>query len=239
MGAVGSGCRNRPSAGELMNTRRPVVGLVAALLTVLTVLTGARPATAGAPNYECRAGSYRIGIDQHRRGGLTRVAGNSVRRVSFRTTDQNGPTLDLIADDDSQRLVVAVRGYGSTMTLGVGATLVTGACAFIPGNFVLGYVSAPTLVLRTAPDDGASEVARYRQRSLVWSSGRFDEQTGQMVGTPEWTRLRVVGIVRGGTPSGGRQQLGMGPSSGLDGASTIVEGWGRRTDVSMLGPPGP
>lgn len=114
-----------------------------------------------------------------------------------------------------------------------------GACAFVPGDLALGYVTARFALLRSAPVDDAAPLARLRQRSLVWSSGRLDEQTGQMLGTPEWTRFRAVLTVRGGRKSGGPQRLGMGTGAGRDGASTIVEGWGRLADVSMLGPPGP
>lgn len=224
-----------PACGELMTVRTFVGGMV----SVVALLTVATPAQAGAPNYECRAGSYRIGIDQHRRAGLTRVNGGDVRKTSFANTDQNGSTLNLIATVDSQRLSVAIRGTGSTMSLGVGRHTISGSCAFVPGNFVLGYVTAPALVLRTSPSDMSPEVGRYVRSSLVWSSGRFDEQTGQMVGTADWARFRMIVRVRGGTAHGGDQQLGMGTSAGLDGAATIVEGWARLTDVSMLGPPGP
>lgn len=117
-----------------MTMRRALVGISA---VVLATIAGAQPANAGAPNYECRAGPYSIGIDQHRRAGLARFSGGAVQSASFVTTDQNGLS------------------------------------------------------------------------------------------------------VRGGRKSGGQQRLGMGTAAGLDGASTIVEGWGRLTDVSMLGPPGP
>ncbi len=218
-----------------MRMRRAVTILTAFVLTA----TGALPATAGAPNYECRAGSYRIGIDQHRRAGLARVTGGPVQSASFVTTDQDGSVLDLTADVEGQRFAIAIRGTGSTMTLRVSGRTLSGACAFVPGDLALGYVSAPNLLLRSAPAGDAAPVARLRQRSLVWSSGRFDAQTGEMRGTPEWTRFRAVIAVRGGSSSGGPQRLGMGIGAGLDGASTIIEGWGRLADVSMLGPPGP
>ena len=237
MGTDDSSRRNESSArGELMTMRRALVGISA---VVLATIAGALPANAGAPNYECRAGPYSIGIDQHRRAGLARFSGGAVQSASFVTTDQNGSTLDLTAEVAGRRLVIAIRGTGSTMTLRRSGRTMSGACAFVPGDHVLGYVTAPFLLLRSAPVDDAAPVARLRQRSLVWTSGRFDAPTGQMLGTPEWTRFRAVLSVRGGRKSGGQRRVGMGTAAGLDGASTIGEGWGRLTDVSMLGPPGP
>ncbi len=237
---MGSGrprSRNESSArGELMTMRRAVVGLTA---VILAATAGTLPASAGAPNYECRAGGYSFGIDQHRRAGLARVSGGAVRSASFVTTDQDGSTLDLTAEVEGRRWNLAIRGTGRSMTLRVSGRTIAGACAFVPGDHALGHVTAPFLLLRSTPADDAVPVARLRQRSLVWSSGRLDEQSGQVLGTPEWTRFRAVLRVRGGAASGGPQRLGMGATAGLDGASTIVEGWGRLADVSMLGPPGP
>lgn len=242
MGSVRPCRRNESSArGELVTMRRAFVGMTA---VVIAAIAGAPPASAGAPNYECRAGSYIVGIDQHRRAGLVRVTGQAVRPASFVTTDPDVSTLGLQTlglnvDADGRILAIAIRETGSRMTLRVAGRTVTGACAFVPGDHVLGHVAAPHLLLRSAPADDAEPLVRLRQRSLVWSSGRLDEQTGQMLGTPEWTRFRAVLTVRGGSASGGPQRLGMGTSAGLDGASTIVEGWGLLADVSMLGPPGP
>ena len=196
-------------------------------------------AGAGAPNYECRAGSYEIGIDQHRRAGLIRAGGASVQPMPFVQSDQNGPSLDLIATVGGRKSRVTVRGTGSRMTLTTGGRSVTGACVFVPGNFALGYVSASNLVVRTTPADDATVVTVGRKESLVWSPGRFNQASRQYEGTDDWTRVRVVLLVRGGSRRGGEQALGMGDASGLDGRSLVVEGWARVEGLSMLGPAEP
>ena len=197
-------------------------------------------AVAGAPNYECRAGSYEVGIDQHRRAGVIRSGRSSVQPMPFVESDQNGPSLDLVATVDGRESRVAVRGTGSRMTLTTGGRSVTGACTFVPGNFALGHVSASRLVVRTTPNDDATVVTVVRKGSLLWSPGRFNETTRLYDAETEgWTRVRVVLRVRGGSRRGGEQTLGMGDGAGLDGRSLIVEGWARVEGLTLLGPPGP
>ena len=65
--------------------RRPAL-----LMAVALAMGVAARAEAGAPNYECQAGRLRIGIDQHRRAGLARVAGGTVRELTFVDANQNG-----------------------------------------------------------------------------------------------------------------------------------------------------
>jgi hypothetical protein len=202
-------------------------------------ITFAEPAVAGAPNYECAIGSFRIGIDQHRRAGLVRERGAAVQSLPFVEADQNGPMLGLAVKLHGADARVNVRDTGRTASLSRGARTHRGACAFIPGDFALAEVTARRLVLRVDPDDSAPSVMQLKQRSLVWSSGRFDAARQEMRGTQEWARFRAVLQVRGGAVDGGPEPLGMGQLAGLDGRSTIVEGWGRVADVTMLGPPGP
>ena len=196
-------------------------------------------AVAGAPNYECRAGSYRMGIDQHRSAGLSRTDRASVQAMPFSESDQNGPSLDLVATIDGRTSQVVVRGTGSSMSLTTGRRHFTGACAFIPGNFALGHVTASRLAIRTRPADDAAAVMFIGKGSLVWSPGRFNETTGRIEGTDAWTRVRVILRVRGRTPAGGEQALGMGDAAGLDGRSQTVEGWSRVEGLSLIGPAGP
>lgn len=58
-------------------------------------------------------------------------------------------------------------------------------------------------------------------------------------GDADMVRVRVVLGVRGGRVGGGEQQLGMGPGSGLDGRSTVIDGWVRTRGVEWVGPSGP
>ena len=212
------------------------------LLTLITMAATLAPglaAEAGAPNYECAIGSFRIGIDQHRRAGLSRSVGSSVQPMAFVEADQNGPTLRLAAKLKGSDALFDLRGSGSGASLSYRGRTRQGSCAFIPGDFALGQVTGRQLVLRSDPSDSAIAILPVRQRSLVWSSGRLDAVRQEMRGTADWAYFRVVLRVKGGSVGGGPVRLGMGQLAGLDGRSTIVEGWGRIADVSMLGPPGP
>lgn len=213
--------------------------LTVALATLAATLAPALSAEAGAPNYECSIGSFHIGVDQHRRSGLSRSPGASVQPMPFVQADQNGSSLGLAAKLDGGDAVLDLRGSGAWATMTHRGQTRRGACAFIPGDFALGQVTAGRLLLRSAPDDGAAIILGVRMRSLVWSSGRFDEDRQEIRGTADWAHFRVVLHVKGGATDGGPQQIGMGQRAGLDGRSTIVEGWGRVADVVMLGPPGP
>ena len=195
-------------------------------------------AEAGAPNYECEAGGYRFGIDQHRRGGIGRINTREVVPVSYASLDQNGPSLDATTTFNGKPAAIQVRGTGSSMTVTTGGRTLSGACAFVPGNFALGQVMAPHIVVRTAPSDSAAVAVMLHRGSLVWSPGRFNDATGKLEGTEDWTQLRVVLRIEGGAKNG-EEQMGMGTEVGLDGRSSIVNGWVRVTDVKLIGPPGP
>jgi hypothetical protein len=205
---------------------------------VALLVTPAMGSQAGAPNYECQAGPYRIGIDQHRRAGLVRIGQGAVQPMPFsQLHDQNGASLKLGVDLPGTDGVMAITGYGSSMTLQIGSRTYRGECAFVPGNFVLGQVTATRAMVRTDPDDASDVVADARRGSLVWSPGRFDEAANAMRGTEEWTQLRTVLTIRGGAAGGGEQVIGMGQASGLDGGSTVVNGWVRVARISLLANP--
>ena len=203
------------------------------------IISTAGPAFAGAPNYECRAGSQRLGIDQHRRSGLSRLRLGPVQPAVFADSNQDGSGLDLTYRVAGQAMTAQVRGYGSSVVLRIGEGTVSGACALVPGNFALGSVTARRLVVRSTPAVDGAVVTIVGRRSLVWSSGRVDVVTGRLEGTEDWTRVRVVLSIRGGGKSGGDQLPGMGDIAGLDGRSTVVDGWVRVAGIELLGPPGP
>jgi hypothetical protein len=211
--------------------------LVGATVVVLLV-TPAVTSQAGAPNYECQAGAYRIGIDQHRRAGLVRIGRGAIQPMPFNELqDQNGASLKLGVDLPGTDGVISITGYGSSMTLQIGSRTYRGECAFVPGNFVLGHVTATKAMVRTDPDDKAAVVTDAHRGSLVWSFGRFDEAANAMRGTEEWTQLRTVLTIRGGAAGGGEQAIGMGQASGLDGGSTVLNGWVRVARISLLANP--
>ena len=209
------------------------------LIAAALAMGVAARAEAGAPNYECQAGRLRIGIDQHRRAGLARVTGGSVQAVTFVDANQNGPSLDLTVTINSRKATVRVRGTGSAMSIADSGGTVNGSCAFVPGDHALGHVTASKLVLRASPSVDATHVAVVARGSLVWSAGRFDEPSGRMLGTTDWTRIRAVVSIRGGSVDGGDQVLGMGSAAGRDGRSVVIDGWARMEGIKLLGPPGP
>jgi hypothetical protein len=210
-----------------------------AVITVVTLVAfGTGRVEAGAPNYECQAGPYRLGIDQHRNAGLVRDGRGPVVPMTFTDTDQNGPSLDLSAQIGRDATTVRVRGTGSSVQLHIAGKRYAGVCAFVPGDFALGRVTARKLVARRSPAEISEVVAVLHRGSLIWSQGGFDETTKQVAPTG-WIRVRVVLALHGGSRSGGEQQLGMGATAGLDAASSLFEGWVRTTSVAMLGPPGP
>ena len=222
-----------------MTTLRSRV-LLLALVPVLMVGAGVDSAAGGAPNYECRAGAHQIGIDQHRRAGLSRRDGASVEPMPFADGDQSGSSLKLVATIAGKESPIEVRGYGTWMSLATGGVQHVGSCAFVPGNFVLGQVSTSKVVIRTQPSDVAEVVTIIKKGSLVWTTpGRVNDATGLSEGDAGWTRLRVVLNVSGGAANGGQQMLGMGDAAGLDGRSQLVQGWARVDGLTMLGPPGP
>jgi hypothetical protein len=193
------------------------------------------PASAGAPNYECESGPYRIGIDQHRRGGLVRVGRGPVHAMPFvGVADQSGESLGLTVQLPLGEGRIRVAGYGATMTLNVNGQTYHGACAFVPGNFVLGHVTARSTNLNVDPTKTSTVIASPRFGSLMWSSGRFDEAANELRGSADWSQFRVVLAIRGGATEGGSQLPGMGQAAGLDGRSEVVNGWGQVATVTLL-----
>ena len=229
-------CRTRTLVQRHSRARRTCA---AAVIAGTAIIATAGPAFAGAPNYECRVGSQRLGIDQHRRSGLSRLGLGPVQPAVFTDSNQDGSALDLTYSVAGQAMTAQVRGFGSSIVLRIGEGTVSGACAFVPGTFALGTVTARRLVVRSTPAADGTVVTIVGRRSLVWSSGRVDVVTGRLEGTEDWTRVRVVLTIRGGAKSGGDQLPGMGDIAGLDGRSTVVDGWVRVSGIELLGPPGP
>ena len=227
-------CRTRTLVQRHSRARWTAIAVIAGTAIIST----AGPAFAGAPNYECRAGSQRLGIDQHRRSGLSRLRLGPVQPAVFTDSNQDGGSLDLTYSVAGQAITAQVRGYGSSVVLHIGEGTVGGACTFVPGDFTLGTVTARRLVVRSTPAADGSVVTIVGRRSLVWSYRRFDATTGRWLGTDDWTRVRVVLAIRGGAKSGGDQLPGMGAIAGLDGRSTVVDGWVRVAGIELLGPPG-
>ncbi len=206
----------------------------AAVLAGVAVLP-AVPASAGAPNYECQAGPYRIGIDQHRRAGLVRVGRSAVQAMPLvYQSDQNGDSLVLaVGLPGNKNGLIAIREYGKAMSLHVGSRRYSGSCAFVPGNYVLGAVTGSHALVGSTPE-GDDVVVKLRRGSLVWSAGRFDEEAKEMRGTPDQAQLRVVLDVRGGGVDGEAEKFGIGSAFGRDGRSTVLNGWGKLAPLSML-----
>src|SRR4051812_37933111 len=93
------------------------MGWAAVLIAAASVLVVGGPAGAGAPNYECQAGAQRLGIDQHRRAGLSRLGGGAVQPVTFVDGNQNGPTLDLAYTVAGRAEGAHVRGTGASVSI--------------------------------------------------------------------------------------------------------------------------
>ena len=90
----------------------------------------------------------------------------------------------------------AVAGAPNYECRAAGGRHVNGACAFVPGNFALGHVSASRLVVRTTPADDATVVAVVRKGSLLWSPGRFNETTRLYdEETDGWTRVEGLSML--------------------------------------------
>lgn len=157
--------------------------------------------------------------------------------MPFTNANQNGASLNMSVQLPEGEGVVIIGGYGSTMTLGVNRRTFRGACVFVPGNYVLGHVTESDLSVRAEPSDAAPTVTVAKRRSLVWSGGRYDEETRAMRGTTDWSQFRVVLTIRGGAVGGGDQMIGMGSTSGLDGRSTVMNGWGLLAGVVLLPTP--
>ncbi len=212
---------------------RLLVGLVLALtVSVPTV------AEAGAPNYECEAGPWRFGIDQHRRAGLIRFADQPAAQTMVQTSllngEQNGSSLNVTLVAGSTSLKAQVGKYGDTLSLtvvdGTNTSTYSGICAFVPGNFILGHVAESPLHVRTRASWNAPLLATAKRHSIVWSAAPDGSPSLPAPTTHGgWALIRVVSGLRGGS-----QELGIGATVGLDGPSTIAQGWGRVQLVKLV-----
>ncbi len=211
------------------------VAAVAGVVVATMVLPPA-PAFAGAPAFECRIGSVRVGLDTHRLVALVRKPSGEVTRLALESEQAAGA-------DQRYRLTgrsiigrVDVGGIGSRAASGGSVGQGRGACAFMPGDFAIGTVKARRLALRVEATPAAEIAVVLRRGSLLWldPTATAGERADALM-----VRVRVVLGVRGGRRGGGDQRFGMGPEAGLDGRSTVIDGWVRAVDVEWVGPPGP
>ena len=209
---------------------------VVAVVVVAATRVAATPVLAGAPAFECRIGSTRIGLDTHRSVALVRQSGGPVVRFGLETVNADGANQRYRLTSGSTTGVVDVRGAGSSVSTDIARGNGLGACAFVPGNFAIGRVTAPHVNVRMTASPKAEIAVILRRGSLVWLDPT--PTTGER-GDTDMVRVRVVLRVIGGRVGGGEQQLGMGPASGLDGRSTVIDGWVRTRGVEWVGPPGP
>lgn len=154
-------------------------------------IRAAPEAAGGAPNYECRVGSLRLGIDQHRGRVVMRLPGQAPDVADITTTNQNGESLDLTTNVRGATWAVSVRGLGSSLIVRTGTQALRGDCTFVPGNFVLGTVADNAVAVHALPADGARVLTALPRGSLVWSVGNFDESTNTLA-PPEWSYVHVV-----------------------------------------------
>lgn len=180
------------------------------------------PAEAGAPNYECAFSTVRIGIDQHARVGLARRIGDRWRHLKLDGTGQNGESFDVVGVVDSDELQISVRGLGASATLTFGdGTVERGACAVVPGNFVLGLGSEGAIV-RAGARASAPVLALLTPSSLIWTSGRYGSPRPST--RPGWTPVSVVQSIEPG------ERLGMGHEF----VPRSLSGWVRTTQVKFV-----
>jgi hypothetical protein len=205
-------------------------------LVLVAALEVAAPnvAEAGAPNYECEAGPWRFAIDQHRRAGLIRLADQTVVEADLQEGDQNGSSLGVTLSVDSLSLASQITGTGKSLNLtvsdGKSTTGYSGACAFVPGNFILGHVSGARLAVRTRKSSTAPVLARVSRHGLVWVAAPENSPSDPAPTTQQgWARVRVVYSIRSGS-----QQIGIGNDVGLEGPSTVMQGWGRIGLITLV-----
>ena len=131
--------------------------------------------------------------------------------------------------------VVDVRGAGSRASTDIASGGGFGACAFVPGDFAIGHVTAARVNVRAASSPDADTTVILRRGSFVW----LDPTPHAADGGDAMVRVRVVVHVRGGRVGGGEQRFGMGSDAGLDGQSTVVDGWVPTRWIEWVGPAGP
>lgn len=191
-------------------------------------------AEAGAPNYECAAGPWRFAIDQHRRAGLVRMPDRTVVETALVDGDQNGSSLNVKLSAGSLVLESQITGTGKSLKLtvneGASKSTYTGVCAFVPGNFIAGHVTGLRLAVRTRASWNASVFATAGRHSLVWAAAPEGSPSVPSPTTHSgWARVRVVSTLRSGS-----QVLGIGTEVGLDGPSTVAQGWGRVGVITLV-----
>ncbi len=214
---------------------RPGKPLAAVAVVAATVLT-AMPALAGAPAFECRIGSIRIGLDTHRSVALVRQPSGPIMRFGLAGVEAAGVNQRYLLTSGSISAFVDVRGAGSHASTDISGGVGFGVCAFVPGDFAIGRVTAVRVNVRVASSPDADIAVILRRGSLVWLDPTPTAGEG---GDDGMRRVRVVVHVRGGRVGGGEQQLGMGSEAGLDGRSTVIDGWVRTRGIEWLGLAGP
>ena len=150
----------------MATTRVSVIVAVGSLLLPAT-------AFAGAPNYDCmlQGGRGRLAIDQWRPKvvalgvGARPTVGGAVADIT-----QNGPSLDFKTTLAGVRWTVAIRGYGSSLTMTTPGATRAGRCLLVPGNFILRAADRGGRVLRAAPLAGASALLTVTVGAPVWES---------------------------------------------------------------------
>ena len=209
---------------------------VVAVVVVAATMVSAAPALAGAPAFECHIGSTRVGLDTHRSVALVRKSFGPVVRFGLGSVDAGGANQRYRLTSGSTTGFVNVRGAGSSASTDITEGNGLGACAFVPGDFAIGRVTAPHVNVRVTESPAAEIAVILRRGSLVWLD---PTATAGERGDADMVRVRVVLRVRGGRVGGGEQQLGMGSASGLDGRSTVIAAGSEREGVEWAGPPGP
>ena len=206
--------------------RAKTVAAVAGVVVATMVLPPAS-AFAGAPAFECRIGSVRVGLDTHRLVALVRKPSGEVTRLALESVQAAGA-------DQRYRLTgrsifgwVDVGGTGSRAASGGSVGQGRGACAFIPGDFAIGTVKARRLALRVEASPAAEIAVVLRRGSLLWldptaiageRADAFDGAGARCVGCARRAPRRWRAAVRNGSGSRpGRSLNGdrwVGPSGG-------------------------
>ena len=215
-----------------MRLGRPVVAVVVFAAT----MGSATPALAGAAAFECHIGATQIGLDTHRSVALVRDSFGPVMRFGLGSVNAAGPNQRYRLTRGSMSAVVDVLGAGSSASTDIAGRGGFGVCAFVPGDFAIGRVTAARVNVRVASSPDADIAVILRRGSFVWLDPTPNATDG---GDATMLRVRVVVHVRGGRVGGGEQQFGMGSEAGLDGRSTIVDGWVRTRGIEWVGPAGP
>ena len=186
--------------------RHRVTGAIVALVAGLLVAPSV--ASAGAPNYDCVAGtSARIAIDQYSDiVAANGLAGSVVWGTASRVR-QEGPSLDLVATLRGVAWKVAIRGGGKSLVLTSRSGSLKGNCIFIPGNFALRSSDSGGKALRARPSAKARRVMPIAVGTAVWQRPgvpqgdwlqviRFVERGGSLSGVAGWLRQRKPSVAR-------------------------------------------